>query len=37
MKSNQILITIISFFLVALMATNPSTAEHKEAVKEKVL
>jgi hypothetical protein len=37
MKSNQILITIVSFFLVALMATNPSTAEHKEAVKEKVL
>ena len=36
MKSNQILIIIIGFILVALMATNPSAEEHKEAVKEKV-
>ena len=27
---------LISFILVALMATNPSTEEHKEAIKEKV-
>jgi hypothetical protein len=36
MKKYQITLTIICFALVALMATNPSTAEHKEAVKEKV-
>ena len=36
MKQNQITLTIIGFILVALMATNPSTEEHKEAVKEKV-
>ena len=37
MKQKQIILIVISFLLVALMATNPSTAEHKEAVKEKVL
>ena len=37
MKQNQIILIFIGFLLVALMATNPSTAEHKEAVKEKVL
>ena len=36
MKQNQITLIIISFILVALMATNPSTEEHKEAIKEKV-
>ena len=29
-------IIIIGFIIVALMATNPSTEEHKEAVKEKI-
>ena len=29
-------IIIIGFIIVALMATNPSTEEHKEAVKQKV-
>ena len=36
MKKNQILLILIGFILVALMATNPSTEEHKEAVMEKV-
>ena len=36
MKQNQITLIIIGFILVALMATNPSTEEHKEAIKEKV-
>ena len=36
MKQNQINLIIIGFILVALMATNPSTDEHKEAVKIKV-
>ena len=36
MKQNQITLIIIGFILVALMATNPSTEEHKEAVKEKI-
>jgi hypothetical protein len=36
MKQNQIILIAIGFLLVALMATNPSTAEHKEAVKQKV-
>ena len=36
MKQNQILFIIIGFILVALMATNPCTAEHKEAIKQKV-
>jgi hypothetical protein len=36
MKKYQITLIIICFALVALMATNPSTAEHKEAVKQKV-
>lgn len=36
MKSYKTLIIIISFLLVTLMVTNPPTAEHKEAVKEKV-
>ena len=36
MKQNQIILIVVGFILVALMATNPSTEEHKEAVKEKV-
>lgn len=36
MKQSQITFIIISLFAIALMATNPSTAEHKEAVKDKV-
>ena len=36
MKQSQITLIVIGFILVALMATNPSTDEHKEAVKEKV-
>lgn len=36
MKNNTITLIVVGFILVALMATNPSTAEHKEAVKEKV-
>ena len=36
MKQNQITLIILGFILVALMATNPSIEEHKEAVKEKV-
>ncbi len=36
MKQSQISLIVIGFILVALMATNPSTAEHKETVKEKV-
>ena len=36
MKQSQITLIVIGFILVALMATNPSTDEHKEAVKIKV-
>ena len=36
MKQIQITLIIIGFIIVALMATNPSTEEHKEAVKEKI-
>ena len=36
MKQSQISLIVIGFILVALMATNPSTAEHKEAVKDKL-
>ena len=36
MKQNHIILIVIGFLLVALMATNPSSEEHKEAVKEKV-
>ena len=36
MKQSQITLIVISLFAIALMATNPSTAEHKEAVKDKV-
>jgi hypothetical protein len=36
MKQSQISLIVIGFILVALMATNPSTEEHKEAIKEKV-
>jgi hypothetical protein len=36
MKQSQIIFIVISLFAIALMTTNPSTAEHKEAVKEKV-
>ena len=37
MKQSQISLIVIGFILVALMATNPSTAEHKEAVKETLI
>ena len=36
MKQNQITLIIIGFILVALMATNPSTEEHKEAIKKEI-
>ncbi len=36
MKQKHIILIVVGFILVALMATNPSTAEHKEVVKEKV-
>jgi hypothetical protein len=36
MKKSQIALIVIGFILVALMATNPSIEEHKEAVMEKV-
>jgi len=36
MKKYQIRLILIGFALVTLMATNPSTSEHKEAVKEKL-
>lgn len=36
MKQSQITLIIIGFILVALMATNPSTEEHKEAIKKEI-
>ena len=36
MKQNQIILIIIGFILVALMATNPSAEEHKEAIKKEL-
>jgi hypothetical protein len=36
MKQSQISLIVIGFILVALMTTNPSTEEHKEAVKQRV-
>jgi hypothetical protein len=36
MKQSQITFIVISLFAIALMATNPSTEEHKEAVKQRV-
>jgi predicted transcriptional regulator len=36
MKQNQITLIIIGFILVALMATNPSSVEHKEAIKKEI-
>ena len=36
MKQSQITFIVISLFVIMLMSTNPSTAEHKESVKEKV-
>jgi hypothetical protein len=33
MKQNQIILIVIGFILVALMATNPTAEEHKEAIK----
>ena len=36
MKQNQITLIIIGFILGALMATNPSTDEHKEAIKKEI-
>jgi hypothetical protein len=36
MKQSQISLIVIGFILVALMATNPSTEEHKEAIKKEI-
>jgi hypothetical protein len=36
MNQSQITLIVIGFILVALMATNPSLEDHKEAVKEEV-
>jgi len=36
MNQSQITLIIIGFILVALMATNPSTEEHKEAIKKEI-
>ena len=36
MKQNQINLIIIGFILVTLMATNPSTEEHKDAIKKEI-
>ena len=36
MKQNQITLIIIGFILVALMATNPSSIDHKEAIKKEI-
>ena len=36
MKTNQIVLIIIGFILVALMATNPSTEEHKQVIKKAI-
>jgi len=36
MKQSQISLIVIAFILVALMATNPSTEEHKEAIKKEI-
>ena len=36
MKQNQIILIVIGFLLVALMATNPSFEEHKEAIKKEI-
>jgi len=37
MKKYQFIFIIIGFILLILILTNPSTIEHKEAVKEKVI
>ena len=36
MKQNQIILIVVGFILVALMATNPSSEEHKEAIKKEI-
>jgi hypothetical protein len=36
MKQSQITLIVIGFILVALMATNPSTEEHKDAIKKEI-
>lgn len=36
MKQSQIILIVIGFLLVALMATNPSFEEHKEAIKKEI-
>ena len=36
MKNSQITLIIIGFILVALMATNPSTEEHKQVIKKAI-
>ena len=36
MKQSQISLIVIGFILVALMATNPSFEEHKEAIKKEI-
>ena len=33
MKQSQIILIVIGFILVTLMVTNPSTVDHKEAIK----
>jgi hypothetical protein len=37
MKKQQFIFFIIGFILLILIVTNPSTIQHKEAVKEKVI
>ena len=36
MKQNQIILIVIGFLLLALMASNPSSEEHKEAIKKEI-
>jgi hypothetical protein len=36
MKQSQITLIVIGFILVALMATNPSSEEHKDAIKKEI-
>ena len=36
MKQSQIILIVIGFILVTLMVTNPSTADHKEAIKKEI-
>ena len=36
MKQSQIILIVIGFILVTLMVTNPSTVDHKEAIKKEI-